>query len=207
MFIWAATLFAAAYALGTSYLWSRRVEMTALAARWGIPMALEVHLAAKQSNVPTYPGHTWLLTSNGIIATLVVAAVFWITCTYEVWTQRNSAAYAIAAHMVAFALLSRGPLRSPLHYTSLVYGVLFALAWGLSWLSPGIEGPWLNRGIVAVVALSVVTPLYGFGLVKIWRQENDWTRAAKRLVPALVGITTVMVVLVVGGEVLFLSGR
>ena len=201
LFLWSATMFAACYALVTNYLWSRRTEMTALAARCGVPLAVAAHAAKETSPAPTYPGHTWLLSVNGLIGVLVVAAVFWIECTFEVWMQRNTAAYAIAAQAFAFALLSRGPRHLPLQNASLVYGVLFAVTWGLSWLAPDVEGSLLNRAIVGVVALAVVTPLYGLGLVKIWRQENDWTRASQRLVPTLIGVLALLVTLVIGGEV------
>ncbi len=203
MFLWVATIFAAAYVLATSYLWSRRDELSAWAARRGVPLAVEAHSAAAASDTPTYPGHAWLVTANGVITLLVVAAVFWIEFTHEAIAQRNTAAVALSALAVAVGLLSRGRLRSPLQYASLVLGVLFAVAGGLSMLAPSVHGPLLNRAIVSVVAIAVMTLLYGFGLVKFCQQENEWTRAGERLVPSMVAVGAILLALVVGGEVYY----
>jgi hypothetical protein len=194
------TLCAAAYALLTSYLWSRRIELTAWFARLGVPLAVDSH-AQGPFDKPNWVDHTWLVATNGLVAVLVTAAVFWIECTFDSWTQRIAVAYALAALTFAMALLSRGTYRLPLQYMSLVWGVLFAVAFGFSWLAPGSEGPVLNRAIVAVVAIAVAAPLYGFGLVKLWRGENEWTRAAARLTPVLVTLGGVLLIVVLGLEV------
>jgi hypothetical protein len=210
LLLWDATLCAAAYALLTSYLWSRRVELIAWFARHGVPLAVESQTWRSTNeqpgdDQPNYIGHTWLVTTNGMIAGLVTAAVFWIECTFASWPQRNAAAYALAALTYALALLARSARRSALQYVSLVSGVLFAVAFGLSWLAPTVDGgvfddQWLNRLIVAVVAVAAAVPLYGFGMVKLCRQENEWTRAAERLVPSLVTLGSVLLVVVLGME-------
>ena len=43
--------------------------------------------------------------------------------------------------------------------------------------------------------------MYGFGLVKFWKRENEWTRAAERLVPSLAGVAAVLILVVLGMEV------
>jgi hypothetical protein len=204
--LWDVTLCAAAYALLTSYLWSRRKQLIVWFAQHGVPLAVESQTRRSTDARPSYIGHTWLVTTNGLIAWLVTAAVFWIECTYESWPQRIAAALALAAMTYALVLLARGARRSTLQLAALVWGALFAVAFGLSWLAPGVEGPVLNRLIVTVVAVAAVAPLYGFGLVTFWKQENEWTRAAEQLVPALVTLGGVLLVVVLGMEVYHFMG-
>ena len=198
---WSATLCGAAYALLTSYLWSRRAELVTWCADRGVPAAVETRKSWSDDDEVKLVGHTWLVTCNGLIAGLVTMCVFWIECTFVSWPQRNAAAYALVALTIALALLARGTRRSALQISSLIWGVLFATAWGLSWLAPDAIGPVVNRLIVAVVAVAVAAVLYGIGLVKLWQRENEWTRAAQRLAPSLVTIGGGLLVLVLAMEV------
>lgn len=199
--LWAATLFASAYALASSYAWSRRGELAGLAVPLRMPLSTEPQSDPAASGDPLALGQAWLTVGTGLIAVGATVSVAWIECTYAAWTERNTAAYALLGLAVAWALLSRGRLRSPLQYTALVYGVLFAVGWGLSWLPPDAAGALLNRTIVAVVALAVMIPLYGLGLVKIAPRDNDWTRAGQRLATGLVLVGAVAVTFVIGCEV------
>ena len=106
--------------------------------------------------------------------------------------QRMIAAYAVGAEALAIALLARGAVRSPLQYAALVFGVLFAVAFGWAWLAPDMPAPWLHRIVAAIVALAATMVVYGLGLVKLLRRENEWTRAAQRLVPVLAVIAAVL---------------
>ena len=156
-------------------------------------------------HVPAGPqsegGHDWLLVVNGLSAIVVLALVAWIEVTMPEFRQRMIAAYAIGAEALAIALLARGAVRSPLQYVSLVFGVLFAVAFAWAWLPPEMPAPWLHRIVAAIVALAATMVVYGFGLVKLLRRENEWTRAAQRLVPVLAVISALLLVGVLGIEV------
>ena len=106
-------------------------------------------------------------------------------------------AYAIGAQAFAIGLLALGGVRTPLQYTALVWGVLFAVAFGWAWLPPYFAEPLLHRLIVTMAALAAMVIVYGFGLVKFLKRDNDWIRAAARLVPPLAGITVILVLVVV----------
>ena len=95
----------------------------------------------------------------------------------------------------------RGAVRTSLQYLALVWGVLFAVAFGWAWLPPDFIAPWLHRLVVTVVALAAVVVVYGFGLVKFLRRENEWTRAAARLVPSLAVLAAALIFVVLGIEV------
>ncbi|MEX2112460.1 MAG: hypothetical protein WD845_04705, partial [Pirellulales bacterium] len=162
MFEWALAMALAAYSLATSFLWSRRSEIGAVLARLRVP-------AASQGE----SGHGWLVAVNGLSAVAVLALVAWIEVSMPELRHRMIAAYAVGAEALAIALLARGAVRSPLQYVALVFGVLFAVAFGWAWLSPDMPAPWLHRVVAAIVALAVMMVVYGLGLVKLLRREND----------------------------------
>ena len=138
---------------------------------------------------------------NGLSAIAVLALVVWIEVSMPEFRQRMVAAYAVGAEAVAIALLARGAVRSPLQSAALVYGVLFAVAFGWAWLGPEMPAPWLHRIVVSIVALAAMMVIYGLGLVKLLRRENEWTLAAQRIVPLLAVIAAVLLVAVLGIEV------
>ncbi len=115
--------------------------------------------------------------------------------------ERIVAAYAVGAQAFAIGLLAHGVVRSRLQYLALVWGVLFAVAFSWAWLPPNFPAMWLHRLVVTVVALAVVIVTYGFGLVKFLKRENEWTRAAQRLVPLLTVLAAALVFVVLGMEV------
>jgi hypothetical protein len=116
---------------------------------------------------------------------------------------RLLAGKAAAAQTLAVALLAQGERRSALQRIALCVGVIGAVAWGWAWLepptaaNPAATGNLVNRTVVVTVVLGAMTALYGLGLAKLIRRENEWTRAAQQLVPHLgvLGILSVMVVL------------
>jgi hypothetical protein len=132
---------------------------------------------------------------------LVLLLVTWIEQTMPNAAHRMVAAYGIGAQALAIALLARGAVRTSLQYLSLVWGVLFAVAFGWAWVPPDFAAPWLHRLVVTAAALAAVLVLYGFGLVKFLKRENEWTRAAAKLVPSLAVFAVVLVLAVLGIEV------
>lgn len=200
MFFWALAMALAAYALATSYLWSRREGLRKALARWGVPNAVSI-TEQQFPSAHVYAGHGGLIVANGLLAAAVLLLVTWIEITMPEFRHRMIAAYAIGAVAVALGLLTRGAVRSPLQYTALVFGALFAVAFGWAWLPPTFSAPWLHRIVAATAALAVVIVLYGLGLVKLLRRENEWTRAAGRLVPSLAVIAAALLFVVLGIEV------
>lgn len=200
MFQWSLGLALAAYSLGTSFLWSRRNEIRGVLASLRVPAA--------ESAGEIGGGQHWLVAANGLSAIAVVALVAWVETAMTEFGHRMIAAYAVGAEALALGFLARGVVRSPLQYTSLALGALFAVAFAWAWLPVEIAAPWLHRAVAAIVALSVVIVLYGLGLVKLLRSENEWTRAAQRLVPLLAVVAFALLLVVLGIEVVaFAEGR
>ena len=82
------------------------------------------------------------------------------------------------SHSAAVGLLARGRRRSDLQWAALSIGVLGAILWGWAWLEPDMSAVALHRLVVVAVTLAGMSALYGIGLVKLLRRENEWTRAA-----------------------------
>jgi hypothetical protein len=203
MFHWALANALAAFALAMSGLWCVRDQLRRLAARLGVPVAetVEPRAAGESSSWYEDGGHGWLVSSNFLIGVSVVLLVFWIEQTMANFTQRMVAAYAIGAQAFALGLMAHGAVRTSLQYLALVWGVLFAIAVGWAFLPPDFVAPWLHRLVVTVTALAAVVIVYGFGLVKFLRRENEWTRAAAQLVPWLAALATMLILLVLAIEV------
>ena len=113
--------------------------------------------------------------ANILIGVFVLLLVMVVELTVESFTQRMVAAYAVGAQAFAIGLLARGGVRTPLQYLALVWGVLFAVAFGWAWLPPDFAEPLLHRLVVTVAALAAAVVVYGFGLVKFLKRENEWT--------------------------------
>jgi hypothetical protein len=134
----------------------------------------------------------------GVCALILVS---WIETTMPEFGRRMFAAYAVGAQAFAIGLLARGSVRTSLQYLALIWGVLFAIAFAWAWLPPGFQAPWLHRLVLAVVALVAMVIVYGFAILKFVRGENEWTRAAARLVPSLSMLAAALIMLVLALEV------
>ena len=211
MFFWALALSLAAYSLATSALWSTRDRLAAIAVRLDVPVRVAIaageDYATESIAIPrpaaTWEtgGHRWLVSANFLIGVAVLFLVGWIELVMPSFTHRMVAAYAIGAQALAIGLLARGTVRTSLQYVALVWGVLFAVAFGWAWLPPVFAAPWLHRLVVTVAALAVMVVVYGFGLVKFLRRDNEWTRAAAQLVPPLAVSAAALIFVVLGMEV------
>ena len=185
LFHWALANALAAYSLATSALWSVRDRLRNTVTRLGVPTAPE-HSA----------GHSWLVVANLLIGVGVLLLVWLIEITMQSFGERIVAAYAVGAQAFAIGLLAHGAVRSRLQYLALIWGVFFAVAFGWAWLPPEFPAMWLHRVVVTVVALAVTVVIYGFGLVKFLKRENEWTRAAQRIVPSLTVLAAALIFVV-----------
>jgi hypothetical protein len=203
MFHWALANALAAYSLAAAYLWSRRAEIRDALVRRRVPAAAaastqpaRVALLGSEGG-----GHAWLVSAGVTLAVAVLFLVAWIETVMSEFSMRMIAAYAIGAEGLALGLLARGAVRTPLQYAALVFGALFGVAFGWAWLPPDFPAAWLHRGVATAAALALATVIYGLGLVKLLRRENEWTRAAARLVPELIFVAAALVFVVLASEV------
>jgi hypothetical protein len=196
LFILTGTVALAAYSLATSYLWSIRVGLRKTAAAWKMP----VQDATSSAGYFVESGQGWLVTANGLLSVIVTALVYWSVFNLEENAWRLICVNAILAQTIAIALLARGAVRSALQYATLGMGVLFVMAWGFALLPLDVAASLLHRTVTAAVAISLTVPIYGLGIVKILRTENEWTRAAQKLLPLLAGLAAALFLVVLGIE-------
>lgn len=200
LFHWALANALAAYSLATSGLWSVRNRLRSIFTTIGMPIRPAVE-SGQLLIAQLGEGHGWLVTANIILGVGVLLLIVWIEQVVPSFTQRMVAAYAIGAQAFAIGLLARGAVRTSLQYAALTWGVLFAVAFAWSFVPPDFAAPWLHRLVVTVAALAATVVVYGFGFVKFLKRENEWTRAAERLVPSLAVIAAALVFVVLGIEV------
>jgi hypothetical protein len=188
---WLSALLLSAYGVATSYLWSRREGLWATMQQLGVPARAGDGLASQH----------WLVPLNGCLSLLVSALGVWVQFSCDHAGLRLAASQAVAAQVLAMGLLARGRRETELRYFALLVGVVAAVCFGWSWLSPTApQSQWLNRWVVLTAALLAMAVFYGVGLVKLVRRENAWTTSAGRLVPGLVLAGAFAVVVVLGSE-------
>jgi hypothetical protein len=189
--LWAGTLMLACHGLATSYLWSRREELTRILEGIGI------------ERQPSDTTSQWLLPLNISIASSVCVLGLIVAVTQDDAAIRLVVSQAIAAQAVAVGLLGRGKELSRLRSLALSILVVAAIGVGWSWLP--VTTSWLNRSVVVASMLMLMAALYGIGLVKLLRGENAWTEAAKELVPSLVGLGILSLAGVLLSEIVMFS--
>ncbi len=191
--VWMGSMAVAAYSVATSYLWSRRRGLASLSARLHVPPRGESNATELR----------WLVPANCLLVGTVVLLGFWSQLTFAQFSFRLASAQAVIAQAFAVGLLARGRRRSVLQAAALWLGVLGAIAFGWSWLNPAEAANLLNHAVVVAIALGGMSVLYGLGLTKILRRENEWTRAAARTVPALVVLALMAIAGTMAGEIYF----
>ena len=193
---WLSSLLLSAFGVAASYLWSRREGLWAVAQRLGVP----------DPSVDRLPSQSWLVPLNGLLALTVCVLGVWVQFSCEHAGLRLAASQAVAAQTLAMGLLAHGRRKTQLRYYALLIGVVAAVCFGWSWLSPDAESSqWLNRWVVLSVSLLGTAVFYGFGLVKLVRRDNAWTASAVRLVPGLVGAGVLSTLCVLGSEAYLLA--
>lgn len=195
MLFYTGTMFTAAYALLTSYLWSRRAGLRELALKLRMPIE---RWSEADGDAPI--GQGWLVAANYTLAVVTALAAFRVVLVYEEFSLRISAAHAVLGAAVVVALLAQGARRSSLQLRALEFGWLGAVAIAWAIIEPSEVIEFLNRAVLAVTATAVVIIVYGLGFSKLLRAENDWTAAAERLVPRLIVSAGAGLALVLGAE-------
>jgi hypothetical protein len=187
---WLAMMFVASYALGVSYLWSRRAGLQKLCAALRMPPRYDDELA----------GQAWLVPATYVLAVGVLVPAVWAATTLETFALRIAAAHAVVASAVSLGFLARGERRNPLQRQALLLGAAAAVLAVWAGLQPGATGELLNRAVAAAAAGAGVVALYGLGFTKILKKENQWTAAALDVVPWLCGLTGATLVFILSVE-------
>ncbi|MCA9215411.1 MAG: hypothetical protein KDB27_20240 [Planctomycetales bacterium] len=192
--VWAGCLALSAFGLIANYLVSRADDIRSFFANYLPYLRVIETEAASESR-----SHFDLFSVSAILIAAVVTLLSYSTqFTCESAALRLVTAQAVFVQAFALALL---PIRR-FHFgriLSLALIELAVIAFGWSWL-PHDAIRTLDRIVVAAVGSAIVTFAYSFGLVKLVKEENEWTRSATRLVPWVSGLIVVLVAAVLAVE-------
>ncbi|HEY5313627.1 MAG TPA: hypothetical protein VIK18_13960, partial [Pirellulales bacterium] len=186
--VWTGMMLAAAYSLVTSYLWSRRHGLLAIADRLAIP----------RREGPAFSGLAWIVPANWLLAVAVMIACFGVELTFPERPLRLLSGNAAILQAIAVGMLARGRRRSQLRDASLAFAVLGAVAWGWAWIDPASPARLLDRAVVVTVALAVMSVAYGLG--SKFLPLSAWTHGARRMLPALLALGGVSLCVVLALE-------
>lgn len=188
--IWLGAMVGGAYALATSYLWSRRAGLMAIADSLRVP----------RSSTNEHAGLAWLVPCNVILIAGVLALTFLVEFTNREMEMRIAASQAALVQVASLALLARGDRRGTLQTLALATGALGAIAFGFAWLRIDSTFNLLNGLVVVAAACALVAAFYGLGLGKLLGNASDWLRPAQRLTPYLAGIAVAVLAAILGVE-------
>jgi hypothetical protein len=188
--LWTGTLVLAAYALATSYLWSRRRGLSAIARALRVPREPPGELA----------GLEWLVPANLALVSAVVLMTFAVELTNGDVSLRVLAAQATLVQVASLALLARGDSRGVLQLGALKLAAVGTVMFGWAWLEVGTTLTWLHALVVVAAAAAGLAALYGLGLGKLLGDTSDWLAPARRLTPWLAGTSAAALVAILAIE-------
>ena len=189
---WSGVIFLAIYALGAAAIWHWRERVIRFAEQLGIPRRLE-----PDAELP------WFLTVTIISTAVVFSFAYWIVLNVINSQLRATAALALAAQFVTFALLAKGIAERRWQRVAIAVFVIGLTLFGWSWLTPGSTGTWLNRSVVLMLLAFGLTALYGLLLERARAYSVSWTSAAQNCVPLLLGAGVVALFFCLGTEVAY----
>jgi hypothetical protein len=190
--LWTGTMLLAAYALATSYLWSRRRGLAAIARSLGVPRPPQTELA----------GLAWLVPASVTLVSVVVLLTFFVELSNRAVAQRVLAAQATLVQVASLALLARGDRRGVLQLAALTLGAVGAVMFGWAWLEVGTTLTPLHALVVVAAATALTAALYGLGLSKLLGEASDWLAPARRLTPILAATSGGTIAATLGIEIL-----
>ncbi|HSE16478.1 MAG TPA: hypothetical protein VLB46_05470 [Pyrinomonadaceae bacterium] len=190
-FAWSATIVLAVYSLCAALVWHWRARLFVLAQRLRIPK----RIGADVSELP------WLASFSIVAVTTVAALACWMNLTFVDFDLRATAALAFAAQFLTFGLLAEGAQAQRWRRAAIVVFVMGVVFFGWSWLTPGVNATWLNRSVILMLVVFVLTALYALLLDKANKHFAQWTKAARSCVAWLLGAGVMALFFCLGTEV------
>ena len=190
---WSITIFLAAYSLVVAMLWRYRERVIDYAARAGVPRRIA-------------PGTTELMWLAAVTsAAVVTVAVLSFKIDLELLRAglRTTAALAVIMQFFVIAQFAEGKNAEEARRLALAVLVIGVVLFGWSWLTPGINGTWLNRSVILMLVGFGLTALYALFLERVRELRPDWSNAVRFSVPWLLGAGTIALFFCMGTEVFY----
>lgn len=190
---WAVAIFLALYSLGVAILWRYRETVITYAARLGIPR----RIAPETTELP------WVAAVTALAVVLVVFVALDINIDLLQFGLRMTAALAVIAQFFTIAQIAEGQNAEQFRRFALAVLVTGLVFFGWSWLTPGINGTWLNRSVILMLAAFGLIALYALFLQRVRDFRPDWSNAVRFSVPWLLGAGTLALFFCLGTEVFY----
>ncbi|HXQ72999.1 MAG TPA: hypothetical protein VN844_21045, partial [Pyrinomonadaceae bacterium] len=188
---WSTLIFLAIYVLATSLVWHWRERVITFAERFGVPRRLG----------PEETQLSWLWTFTVAITSVAVVFAYWLTLNLQQFGLRATAALAVVAQFVTFALFAEGKLKRQWQQLAILLLVVGLIFLGWSWLTPWVTGTWLNRSVILMLLAFGLTALYGWLLKEVKGRVPEWASAAQSCVPALLIAGVIALFFCLGTEI------
>jgi hypothetical protein len=190
-FAWSATLMLSAYSLCVALVWHWRRPLIDFATRLHVPERMKADATQLQ----------WLSAFTGIAFATIGVLAYCIDLRFVDFSLRVTAALAFLAQFMTVGLLAEGVEAKDSRRAAIVIAVVGAIFVGWSWLTPGINGTWLNRSVILMVVVFGLTALYALVLDKLSARFSEWTSAARACVPWVLGAGVLALFFCLGTEV------
>ena len=190
---WSITIFLALYTLAVALLWRYRERVIAYITRARIPR----RIAPGTNELP------WLAAVTMLAVFAIGALAFWIDLELLSFAFRATAAVAVIAQFFALAQFAEGNNAEDWRRVSLAVLVIGLVLFGWSWLTPGINGTWLNRSVILMLVAFGLTALYALFLEKVRGEWPTWSNAVRFSVPWLLGGGVLALFFCLGTEVFY----
>jgi hypothetical protein len=190
---WSITIFLAIYSLFVALLWRYRETVIEYASRAGIPR----RIMPGTSELP------WLaaMTTLAVFYTVVLAAL--VDLENLRFGLRATAALAVTTQFFVFAQFAEGKNAEPWRRIAIAVLVVGLVLFGWSWLTPGVNGTWLNRSVILMLVAFGLTALYALFLERVKDLRPAWSNAVRFSVPWLLGAGAVALFFCLGTEVFY----
>ena len=188
---WATVMLLAFYALGAAAIWHWRERFIVYFERFGVPRRLQ----------PDATELPWFFAFTVTAIAVIIALAYWIDLSFLSFGLRSTAALAVIAQFVTFALIAEGASRLGWQRFAIAMLVVGLALFGWSWLTPGLSSTWLNRSVILMLLAFGLIALYGLLLEQVRAYSADWTNAAKSCVPVLLAAGVLALFFCLGTEV------
>jgi hypothetical protein len=189
-FWWLIAASLSAYVLGTSGVRSNLPALRDLGQRIAVP-----------ERIGGWPV-AWFSVAQAVGASVVAVVSIWMVLAFETLRDRLAGPLAAAMLVPAAVLLAGAADRwqNAVRYAALALGVIAGaeLSWAL--LDPATRAPWLHRNALLLVALAVMTAIYGLGLPRLLRHDSKWLLCIRQTGPVLAVLAAVQLLVVLGHE-------
>ena len=190
---WSVTIFLALYSLGVAFLWRYREIVIGYAVRLNIPR----RITPETTELP------WFAAVTALAVVVVAFLAFDVDVDFLQFGLRVTAALAVVAQFFTIAQLAEGQNAEQWRRFALAVLVTGLVFFGWSWLTPGVNGTWLNRSVILMLAAFGLVALYALFLERVRDFRPDWSNAVRFSVPWLLGGGALALFFCLGTEVFY----